>query len=270
MALVDGGQLMPTPHGMQSIMLLDGNGTITRFRERINNVINASPIPVSNSQYIYVGRRQTVTKLTFTGDTVWHTVVPPRYPNRQWDANSLAQDSQGNIVVLATSTESVLQDTQMHLTRLRPSGQLLQDTMLYRAPNNYGRSLLLAPGNELVIDGYTSSGQYGNSDLFLVKFSPFRTVLAARAGSLPLAGGLACYPNPSAGSATVRAVLPAPAGAGAQLGLYDALGRACAEVPVGAGASEVAVPVAGLPPGLYLLRLRLPDGRTYSTKLLRE
>ncbi|MGI4873496.1 MAG: T9SS type A sorting domain-containing protein [Janthinobacterium lividum] len=85
-----------------------------------------------------------------------------------------------------------------------------------------------------------------------------------------LAEGLHGYPNPSTGDAPVRAVLPALAGAGARLRLYDALGRACAEVPLAAGTREIPVPVAGLPPGLYLLHLRLPDGRTYSTKLVRE
>ncbi|MGI4873497.1 MAG: hypothetical protein ACRYFX_20260 [Janthinobacterium lividum] len=89
MAFVDGGKLSPTPQGMRAIMLLDGNGTITKLKERTNNVVEGYALPFSNGQNVFMSRRQTVTKLTFAGDTVWHTVVPPRYPNRQWDGKSI-------------------------------------------------------------------------------------------------------------------------------------------------------------------------------------
>lgn len=268
LTFVQGGQILP-PGYMKGTLMVDAGGAVTSFKKRIKYSLESPPIAINTGSSILVGRRQSVTRLTFTGDTIWSTLVPPRYPNRQWDASGIVEDSRGNVVVLSTSTETVLRDTQIHLTRLNASGRVLNDTMLYRAPDNYGRSLLLAPSDELVLAGITSSGQYGGHDLFLSKFSAF-TVLAARTSVAGTPPALRCYPNPAGGETPVRVVLPDPAPAGTQLSVYDGLGRVCAGAVLPAGAAEVALPVSSLPLGLYLLRLRLPDGRVYTSKLLRQ
>ncbi|HEX8384571.1 MAG TPA: T9SS type A sorting domain-containing protein, partial [Rubricoccaceae bacterium] len=67
-------------------------------------------------------------------------------------------------------------------------------------------------------------------------------------GTLALSVG----PNPARGAAT--AYVGTPAGP-AVVAVYDALGRRVARVEVEGGASSVAVPLAGLSPGLYVVRL---------------
>ncbi|RAK70333.1 T9SS type A sorting domain-containing protein [Hymenobacter edaphi] len=91
-----------------------------------------------------------------------------------------------------------------------------------------------------------------------------RQVTAAR-GATGL-GALVVYPNPAAG-ATAQVVLPPGLGRGATLTLRDALGRTIRVFPVVAGQTEVAVPLASLPAGLYTCSLLL-EGRPVATQKL--
>ena len=85
------------------------------------------------------------------------------------------------------------------------------------------------------------------------------TVLATR--SVSAAGSLVAYPNPATGSVT----LMLPAGGG-YLTMLDALGRIVREKQLPT-ASEYALPLDGLAPGLYQLCVKLQSGQTAHSQL---
>ena len=83
-----------------------------------------------------------------------------------------------------------------------------------------------------------------------VHYSPVRAVaLAAPAAAAP---ALHVFPNPAHAEAWVALTGPAPAAASA-VEVYDALGRLHRQLPPPA-ADGPALPLRGLPPGLYVLR----------------
>ena len=157
----------------------------------------------------------------------------------------------------------------VHLIRFgRQNGQVVNDTMLYRPGQTYAASVLRAATGQLVIGGSFNNGPSGGADLYLAAWSAYRP-LASRTGTGPLAGGLQVFPNP-AGAAGATVALPEGVRVGGMLAVFDALGRACARLPVAAGAAAVPLPLAALPPGLYLLRYDGRDGQRLNARLLRE
>ncbi len=86
--------------------------------------------------------------------------------------------------------------------------------------------------------------------------------------SRDLAARAALWPNPATGRATLR--LPdAPAGP-ASVMLLDVLGRSVRRYlarPVGRTLTQE-IDLAGLAPGVYAVRVALPDGRTFARRLL--
>jgi outer membrane protein assembly factor BamB len=267
------GYDMTTMLLVHATVLVDANGQVLRVRSKVdaeyNDYVRTTLTADGN---IVSARRQTVTKFTPTGDTLWHTVVPSRYTSRVWRAAGVVESSRGELLVAA---DSELYDgfnppssNQIHMVRFSAQGRLLGDTMLYRGGNSYARSAILAPdGLGLVFSGYTDNGPYGGLDLLLGRYQGFR-VLGTAAPAPLAAGRLVLVPNPASGAAPVRAELPATA-AGGMLRLYDALGRQLQQaVPLGQAAPLL--PVDGLAAGLYVLRYQLPDGRHWSTRLLRE
>ena len=81
--------------------------------------------------------------------------------------------------------------------------------------------------------------------------------LTARPGTA--APALACYPNPARTAATLR--LPAPAPEPRTATLADALGREVRRLPVPARATSAILNLAGLAPGLYVVRCGAATGR---------
>jgi len=263
-----GSGVGPNYHTMPCTWAISLSGVPGRFRVRVDNRITSRPITTRTTNGdIIMASRQIVTRLTAIGDTLWSTVVPPRIPGRIWDARGVVEDSRGDINILAQST-FMSNDTQLHLLRLNGAGRVLNDTLLYRAPENFGSSLLLAANDELVLSGYvTSAPVTGGQVLFMAQFRGFGP-LATRAGGIA-AVPLVAYPNPvGAGVGAVRVSLPPhPA---ATLAVLDGLGRCLRQQPLRATATEAEVPVQDLAPGLYFLRLTAADGRAWHGKLLRE
>ncbi|RAK68347.1 T9SS type A sorting domain-containing protein [Hymenobacter edaphi] len=91
---------------------------------------------------------------------------------------------------------------------------------------------------------------------------------AARPGQLALAWD--AYPNPVADALTISADLPA--GSRVTVELLDALGRPVRQQPVAlpGGALRHTLDVRDLPAGLYLLRLRTPQGLSTSRSVVRQ
>lgn len=81
-----------------------------------------------------------------------------------------------------------------------------------------------------------------------VTFSPVRLVALANAA---VAAQLLVYPNPAHGEALLRVLGPGPAGA---VEVYDAQGRLVHRAPAPTGGAEMALPFAGLAPGIYAVR----------------
>ncbi|HYE78573.1 MAG TPA: T9SS type A sorting domain-containing protein, partial [bacterium] len=73
------------------------------------------------------------------------------------------------------------------------------------------------------------------------------------------AGGLALYPNPAAGQ--VRVTLDAPGVVETRVEVLDGLGRIVRTGVVAAGQREMMVPLAGLPAGIYSVRVGVMVGR---------
>lgn len=76
-------------------------------------------------------------------------------------------------------------------------------------------------------------------------------------------GSISLYPNPTSGTATVRFVASGAEGETTVL-VYDAAGRRVASrvARTAAGTNELALPLAGLPAGIYFVTLETGEGRT--------
>lgn len=106
-----------------------------------------------------------------------------------------------------------------------------------------------------------ANNRFSNFERFVYSYQRVLGTYAAR-----LQAGLAVLPNPSAGFAEACFALPAPGPA--ILDVTDALGRTVRTVPVpAAGTAPQRVPLAGLPAGLYVVRLTAA-GQSQQTKLL--
>ena len=86
---------------------------------------------------------------------------------------------------------------------------------------------------------------------------PTRAALAAATATLA--------PNPAAEAATLTLAAPAPAGTA--WALTDALGRRVWSMPVPAGQTDLPLPVATLPAGLYVVQLFMPNMPPLTWKL---
>lgn len=98
------------------------------------------------------------------------------------------------------------------------------------------------------------------SPLSFVNLLPTRAAQAASVATL--------YPNPAPEAATLT--LATPARSGSVLQLTDALGRIVWSTTVPTGQTDVTVPLAGQPAGLYLLRLNNTEGTSATWKLNHE
>ncbi len=97
--------------------------------------------------------------------------------------------------------------------------------------------------------------------LGLLNFLPLRaTVLGTRPAASPLA--FSTYPNPALSVLTLRL----PTGAPAAVRLRDALGRLAYAAELASANGQLAVPVAGLAPGLYALEVT-QQGQTATAKV---
>lgn len=258
--------------GNPSTVVMDTGGNLIRFRTRRDIAPNSFPVAYATADgNVVVGRRQMATKLTPAGDTLWHTRVPRRL-GRDWDAASLCEDAQGNYVV-AGNSRFYIGGSQLaanvHLTRFRPrTGQVVNDTMLFRSGETYASTVLRTAAGRLLIGGWYANGPYGGTDAFLTEWSAFAP-LAARAGATSARGTFQAYPNP-AGAAGATLLLPQPSPSGGTLIVFDGQGRSCARQAVPPGTAALALPLAGLPPGLYLLRYEGRNGTCSTTHLVRE
>ncbi|MBT9394018.1 T9SS type A sorting domain-containing protein [Hymenobacter sp. NST-14] len=121
------------------------------------------------------------------------------------------------------------------------------------------------PVNELLGSG---TGVVQNQQLELVYFrrsngvttlscgtrQPFDLLLSAPGSQA--AGGARLYPNPAAATTTLE--LPAPTGAAGRLVLLTATGQTLRTRLLPVGTARLAVELAGLPAGLYLVRVEQP------------
>ena len=121
----------------------------------------------------------------------------------------------------------------------------------------------------LVIPVATAGSQFGSLPRVDLLYPGGVTLAVAKAGLLlgtaPAAGRaapLGLFPNPARESVT----LTASGSVGGTVHLIDALGRTCWQGTTGSDA-RISIPVAALAPGLYVVRVTRPDGRSVSQRL---
>ncbi|MBU6119339.1 T9SS type A sorting domain-containing protein [Hymenobacter siberiensis] len=122
-----------------------------------------------------------------------------------------------------------------------------------------------APGNNLY-DGWAAEANGDHARLLLNATiwlaTPTRTAMATRHAT---EADFSIYPNPSADAFFISGnVLPV------EIRCHDMLGKAIAITSAAAGVGAVRVDAAGLAPGLYVLRLRLPDGQVLTRQIARQ
>ena len=122
-----------------------------------------------------------------------------------------------------------------------------------------------APGNNLY-DGWAAeaNGDHArillNATIWLA--TPNRTATATRTATT---ADFILYPNPTTGTIFVSGnVLPT------EIRCYNALGQQCPIATAAASTGAVRVETAALAPGIYVLSLRLPDGRVLTRRIARQ
>ena len=196
------------------------------------------------------------------------------------NTEALAVDATGNAVVIAELPEAITYTFGTRtlanptagrkvVARFNPTALVWDYAQLAPAPSNTGGGLadydfqaaaFDAAGTLHATGSLGGNITFGNTTLANPSASGTNVFVArlGNAGALqvrPVAGAapLALWPNPVAAGAAATLRLPAPAATARPAVLRDALGRAVAQATVPAGRQEVALPTAGLAPGLYLL-----------------
>ncbi|RTQ50677.1 T9SS type A sorting domain-containing protein [Hymenobacter gummosus] len=93
--------------------------------------------------------------------------------------------------------------------------------------------------------------------------TPFSTLLPTRA--VQAAARFQLFPNPATDEATLRLLVPAPAGT--QLTLLDATGRVVGRQALDRGQTTATLPLAQLPAGLYVVQVHQPGSRPLVLRL---
>lgn len=192
---------------------------------------------------------------------------------------SLTLDGKGNVLLIGTAMNGTYTFgtrqlnvpnttyTNLFLARLySDTGQWLSAQLLNPGFPAGSASFLevqgstLGQGDDLLVLGGLNQGRatFGNAalnntvntDVFVAQLRNAGTLAVRQAAG---AAPLTVWPNPanSGSAATLR--LPAPATAALPVVLRDALGRVVRSATLAAGRLELALPTAGLAPGLYLL-----------------
>jgi len=122
-----------------------------------------------------------------------------------------------------------------------------------------------APGNNLY-NGWSAEANGDHARLLLNATiwlaAPRRTATATRP---ELTGAVALYPNPSAGTVFVSGpVLPT------EIRCFNVLGQEFTLATSAASAGVVQLSTASLPPGMYVLSLRLPSGQALTRRITRQ
>ncbi|WP_345074510.1 hypothetical protein [Hymenobacter fastidiosus] len=161
---------------------------------------------------------------------------------------------------------------RVYLGKITPDGQVLRDTVLFRAGGSETiRSLAVEPGtNNYVFSGEATQGPLGRSDLFLGIHANWR-VLSTRAARAPRVA-FEAWPNPLA-AGQPELTLRADRQVAGELTLTDPLGRRVRTWPATRALAQAGgqrLSLAGLPPGLYLLTGTAADGRRYVARIVRE
>ena len=122
-----------------------------------------------------------------------------------------------------------------------------------------------APGNNLY-DGWAAEANGDHARLLLNATiwlaTPNRTVTATHAAT---GADFSIYPNPSADAFFISGnVLPV------EIRCHNAVGQEFAMSSASAGAGALRISTAALAPGLYVLRLRLPDGQVLTRRIARQ
>jgi hypothetical protein len=189
-------------------------------------------------------------------------------PSADWNEAGLVAVRSGDLIVGGTSTGA---GTELDYSVLRYStaGSMLGNARFAGADSaaDYPAALALEAGGDVYVTG-TTMDTSGVDVVTLRLDINAATTSAPQRDGLPRALALGpCTPNPASGTAFVRVDLPREAVV--TLVLCDVAGRAVQDLVgrarLGAGSHRVAFQAAGLPAGLYFLRLQADTGERETT-----
>ncbi len=202
-----------------------------------------------------------ITKLTPQGDSIWSQ----SYPQFSVLVNLARAVELPNGNYLLAGTRYNTHDDDLALVLVDHNGNRLRDTLLVRSPSSENvAGVALTPTGNYVVAGGTTQGTAGGGDQFFFAYRNWNRLLATHPARPNAPARLTAYPNPTTGEVTVEAAdghLLA-----ANWTLYDLLGRAV-QAGTWPGLARARLSLAGLPTGLYLLRVR--DKSRYTTQTLR-
>ena len=225
-----------------------------------------------------VNEQEFFARLSPTGQWGAVGIIGHAGSTRATNTECLAVDAAGNAVVIAELTEAITYTFGTRtlanptagrkvVARFNPTALGWDYAQLVPAITTGGNSgsyfqaaAFDAAGTLHVTGSLGGNVTFGNTTLtnpstsgtnvFVARLGNAGALTARQAaGAVPLA----LWPNPVAAGTAATLRLPAPAATARPAVLRDALGRAVAQATVPAGRQEVALPTAGLAPGLYLL-----------------
>jgi hypothetical protein len=167
----------------------------------------------------------------------------------------------------ASSNPSVVNySSDAFVARLSPAGTWTEAVGVGGLRMDLGVDLALDAADNVYLNGTLGAGAVVAG---LTTAANMRTAFVAKLGNAPLAvrpgmtaaTGLLAWPNPAFAGARAGLRLPAPAAVAQTAVLLDALGRPVRQLAVPARATDVALDLTGLAPGLYLLRVGAATGR---------
>ncbi|QNH62138.1 T9SS type A sorting domain-containing protein [Hymenobacter sediminicola] len=247
-------------------------------------------LPTADGGYLLPGRVDTVdaqgrsvpmpilVKVNAQLQPQWTYVHRALWPQSGLYGNMVALQD-GSVLVQAYYYNPRTLSDRLRLHRFSATGQLLSTMELPSVVCPSVRPAPMVPdatGRYLYIGGSCSdyiSGNRSGAYLAVVDLQslPGAVVLSVPQPAQPTAAApltFALFPNPATTTATVRYQLPAGTTAAA-LHLTDATGRLVRRLTLrGGSGGEVAVPLAGLAPGLYGATLLAADGRPLATRRL--
>ena len=247
-------QMVIPSEGTNEIVVLPNYGGYVVFGTADSTVAGLPSVTVG-----YVMRLDTALR------RVWTYRQPPGLSNpivRSQQAYCLRLLPNGTLAFLLADAGPITPQTT--LVQLDLNGRLLGHyALLSNAFSNvYPYDWRWLGDGTLVLCGRANpAGGSGAWLGYLARWDMRGTPLAAArpgAGAGPGPGGVALWaaPTPAAAGAGLVLHLEGLGGQAATLVLCDALGRAVYTLPVPGGSPALALPTAGLPPGLYLARLR--------------
>lgn len=189
-------------------------------------------------------------KIAPTGDTLWSRQYTQFGRNVEV---RLAVPTAGGQYLLAGTRSNTL-DEDLSVILVDQNGTKLRDTLLVRyGGNEYPTGASLDAQGNYLVGGYTTIGPLGRDDQFALLLRNWNRLLPTRPATAGPETAYYLYPNPATSADLLRLATETRR---AYVGAYEVRDQMSRLVQTGRNWPASGLPLRGLPPGLYLLRLR--------------